>query len=93
MILKTIFEKYKIDNKTFVIGFDNIYMILKTSFEKYKIDNIIFVIGFDNASNNTVFILQLINLCNFYFGSRFFHQRYICHVLNLYVQNGLALLQ
>ena len=32
-------------------------------------------------------------LCNPYFGGQFFHQRYACHVLNLCVQNDLALLQ
>ena len=72
---------------------DNIYMILKTIFEKYKIDNKIFDISFQNVLNNTVVILQLINLCNLYFGGRFFHQICICHVLNLCIQNELALLQ
>ena len=47
-------------------------MILKTNFEEYKINNKIFAIGFDNASNNTVAIPHLINLCNPYFGSKFF---------------------
>ena len=68
-------------------------MMLKTNFEEYKIDNKIFAIGFDNASNNTVVIPQLITLCNPYFGGQFFHQRCACHVLNLCVQNDLALLQ
>ena len=58
-----------------------------------KIDNKIFAIGFDNVSNNTVDISQLIALCNLYFDSQFFHQRCACHVLNLCIQNGLALLQ
>ena len=61
-------------------------MILKTIFEGYKIDNKIFAIGFDNASNNTVVIPQLIALCNPYFGGKFFHQRCVCHFLNLCVQ-------
>ena len=47
-------------------------MLLKTIFEEYKIDNKIFAIAFDNASNNTVVILHLINLCNPYFGGKFF---------------------
>ena len=67
--------------------------MLKIIFEKYKIDNKIFAIDFDNASNNTVAILQLITLCNLYFGSQFFHQKCACHVLDLWVQNGLSLLQ
>ena len=68
-------------------------MMLKIIFEEYKIDNKIFAIGFGNTFNNTTIIPHLIILCNFYFGGQFFHQRYACHVLNLYVQNGLALLQ
>ena len=68
-------------------------MIIKTIFEEYKIDNKIFAIGFDNTSNNTVTIPHLIILCNLYFGGQFFHQRCACHVLNLCVQHGLALLQ
>ena len=70
-----------------------IYIILKTIFEEYKIDNKIFAIGFDNPSNNTAAILHLIILYNPYFGDQFFHQRCACHVLNLCVQHGLALLQ
>ena len=70
---------------------DNIYIMLKTIFEEYKIDNKTFAIGFDNDSNNTI-VPQLIYLCNPYFGGRFFHQRCDCHVLILYVQNGLVLL-
>ena len=65
--------------------------MLKIIFEKYKIDNKIFAIGFDNASNNTTTISQLIVLCNPYFGGKFFLQRFACHVLNLCVQNRLAL--
>ena len=72
---------------------DNIYIILKTIFEEYKIDNKIFAIDFDNASNNTAAIPHLITLCNHYFSGQFFHQRCACHVLNLCVQHGLALLQ
>ena len=67
-------------------------MILKIIFEEYKIDNKIFVIGFDNASNSTAVISQLITLCNPYVDVQFFHQRCASHVLNLCVQNGLALL-
>ena len=68
-------------------------MILKIIFEEYKIDNKIFAIDFDNVSNNTAAILLLITLYNPYFGGQYFHQRCACHVLNLCVQNGLALLQ
>ena len=68
-------------------------MILKTIFEKYKIDNKIFVIDLDNVSNNTTDIIQLITLCNSYFGARLFHQICDCQVLNLCVQNGLTLFQ
>ena len=53
--------------------------MLKTIFEKYKIDNKIFAIGFDNASNNTIVIPYLINLCNTYF--EIFH--YLCGIENL----------
>ena len=55
--------------------------------------NKIFAIGFDNSSNNNVAIPHLITLCNSYFGGQFFHQRCACHVLNLYIQNDLTLLQ
>ena len=57
--------------------------MLKTIFKKYKIDNKIFPIGFDNISINNTDIPCLINLFNPYFGGKFFHQRCICHVLNL----------
>ena len=67
--------------------------MLKTIFEKYKIDNNFFVIGFDNTSNNTTVISHLINLYNLYFEGKFFHQIWVCHVLNLCVQNRLAFLQ
>ena len=67
--------------------------MLKTIFEEYQIDNKIFAIGFDNTSNNTIAIPHLITLYNPYFGGQFFHQSYACHVLNLSIQNGLALLQ
>ena len=46
--------------------------MLKTIFKNYKIDNKIFAIDFDNASNNTVVISYLINLCNPYFRDKFF---------------------
>ena len=48
-------------------------MILKIIFEEYKIDIKTFAIGFGHASNNTIVISQLINLCNPYFGDIFFH--------------------
>ena len=48
---------------------------------------------FDNASNKIAAIPHLITLCNLYFGDQFFHQRCACHVLNLCVQNDLALVQ
>ena len=54
--------------------------MLKTIFEEFKIDNKIFAIDFDNASNNTIIILYVINLCNSYFGGRFFHQRCAYHI-------------
>ena len=68
-------------------------MMLKIIFEEYQIDNKIFAIDFDNTSNNTTAIPHIIILCNPYFGDQFFHQRYACHVLNLCIQNDLALLQ
>ncbi|KAK2634344.1 hypothetical protein Ddye_029136 [Dipteronia dyeriana] len=72
---------------------DNIYKNMKIIFEEYKIESKIFSIGFDNASNNTAVIPALIELYKPYFNSKFFHQRCVCHVLNLCVQKGLEILQ
>ena len=71
----------------------NIYKLMKIIFEEYSIENKIFAISFDNATNNTVVIPHLINLCNPYFDGRFFHQRCVFHVLNLCVQTDLTLLK
>ena len=59
--------------------------MLKIIFKEYKIDNKIFAIDFDSVYNNTTIIPHLINLCNIYFGGKFFHQRSTYHILNLYV--------
>ncbi|KAK2663145.1 hypothetical protein Ddye_001719 [Dipteronia dyeriana] len=72
---------------------DNIYKNMKLIFEEYKIESKLFSIGFDNTSNNTAAIPALIELCKPYFNSKFFHQRCVCHVLNLCVQKGLEILQ
>ncbi|KAL5840248.1 hypothetical protein ACOSQ4_012856 [Xanthoceras sorbifolium] len=65
---------------------------MKIIFEEYCIESKIFAIGFDNATNNTAAVPQLIQLCQPYFGGRFFHQRCACHVLNICVQHGLQTL-
>ena len=67
----------------------NIFSKLQSIFDEYKITQKNFSIDFDNASNNTAAIPALIDLCTPYFGGRFFHQRCVCHVLNLCVQAGL----
>ncbi|KAL5738266.1 hypothetical protein ACOSP7_031027 [Xanthoceras sorbifolium] len=72
---------------------DNIYKLMKIIFEEYCIESKIFAIGFDNAANNTAAVSQLIQLCQPYSGGRFFHQRCVCHVLNICVQHGLQTLQ
>ncbi|KAK2638067.1 hypothetical protein Ddye_025862 [Dipteronia dyeriana] len=72
---------------------DNIYKNMNIIFEEYKIESKIFSICFDNASNNTSAIPALIEFCKPYFNSKFFHQRYACHVLNLCVQKGLEILE
>ena len=82
---------FKVFNQSLQIIY--IYMMLKIIFEEYKIDNKIFAIDFDNSFNNTIAISRLIALYNPYFGDKFFHHRCTYHFLNLYVQNGLALLQ
>ncbi|KAL5771553.1 hypothetical protein ACOSP7_015707 [Xanthoceras sorbifolium] len=65
---------------------------MKIIFEEYCIESKNFTIGFDNAANNTAAVPQLIQLCQPYFGGRFFHQRCVCHVLNICVQHGLQTL-
>ena len=67
----------------------NIYKMIKIVLEEYDLINKIFSIGFDNASANTASILELEKVCNPVFGSNFFHQTYVCHILNLCVQGGL----
>ncbi|KAK2664065.1 hypothetical protein Ddye_002639 [Dipteronia dyeriana] len=66
---------------------------MKIIFEEYKIESKNFSFGFNNAYNNTTVIPALIELYKPYFNSKFFHQRCVCHVLNLYVQKGLEILQ
>ncbi|KAL5739357.1 hypothetical protein ACOSQ2_028537 [Xanthoceras sorbifolium] len=66
---------------------------MKIIFEEYYIESKIFAIGFDNTANNNTAVPQLIQLYQPYSGGRFFHQRYVCYVLNICVQHGLQTLQ
>ncbi|CAH9106785.1 unnamed protein product [Cuscuta europaea] len=72
---------------------EHIYILIERILIEYNLIDKVFAIGFDNATNNTVAIPRLRELC----GStslmgRFFHQRCACHVLNLCVQDGLKAL-
>jgi len=72
---------------------ENIYKIISSILQEYYLGNKIFSIGFDNSFGNTVSIRELENICKPSFGSKFFHIRCSCHVLNLCVQDGLRSLE
>ncbi|CAH9137454.1 unnamed protein product [Cuscuta epithymum] len=72
---------------------EHIYILIERILIEYNLIDKVFAIGFDNATNNTVAIPRLRELCgvNTLMG-RFFHQRCACHVINLCVQDGLKAL-
>ena len=49
--------------------------------------------AFDNATANTASISDLIAACSSIINGKYFHQRCICHILNLCVQDALELWQ
>ena len=51
-----------------------------------------FSISIDNASNNTVTINLLKNHLRPILNGKFFHIRYVCHIINLYIHDGLKYL-
>ena len=68
---------------------NNIFRMIKNILEEYGLVKKIFSISFDNAAANTASINDLQNICQPNIGGKFFHVKCTCHVLNLYVQDGL----
>ena len=50
---------------------------------EFQLCNKIFSVGFDNATANTASISELIAACSPIIDGKYFHQRCICHILNL----------
>ena len=69
---------------------ENIYNYIINVFKEYDITKKIMSITFDNASANTsainIFKDQLHSILN----ERLFHDRYVCHIINLIIQDGLS---
>jgi hypothetical protein len=68
---------------------ENIFCVIMDVFELYGILGKVGSITFDNASNNTATIPMFRNRLNPPHGLDLFHQRCICHVINLIVQVGV----
>ena len=60
---------------------------------EYQLCNKVFSIAFDNATANTASISDLIDACSPIIDGKYFHQRCVCHILNLCVQDALSLWQ
>ena len=58
---------------------------------EFQLCNKVFSTGFDNATANTASITELIAACSPVIDGKYFHQRCICNILNLYVQDALDL--
>lgn len=67
----------------------NIYMVLKDIIQEYGMQEMVRSFTFDNASVNKVVIEKFIDDLNPKFGGLFFHQRCVCHIINLIVKDGL----
>ena len=70
----------------------SIYDSLISVFREYGIQSKIFSIIFDNASNNKSVINLFIRTIREGPLSEIFHVRYMCHIINLIVQDGLKLI-
>jgi hypothetical protein len=70
----------------------NISNIIRTILEEYRLLRRVFSISFDNASNNTASIRELVSQCQPTLGTKYFHIRCACHILNLCVKDGLVVL-
>jgi hypothetical protein len=68
---------------------ENIFSIIMDVFELYGITDNLGSITFDSASNNTASIAMFKNRLNPPHGLTLFHQRCICHVINLIVHVGV----
>lgn len=68
----------------------NIYMVLKDIIQEYGMQEMVRNFTFDNVSVNKVVVDKFINDMNPIFGSLFFHQRCVCHIINLIVKDGLT---
>ena len=70
----------------------NLFKILTYVFQTFKIKKKIFTISFYNASNNTNAVSYLKIRNNPIMNGTFYHSRYIAHIINLAVQDGLNIL-
>jgi hypothetical protein len=67
---------------------ENIFVSIMDIFEFYGIKEKVISITFDNASNNTATIPMFRSRLNPPNGFELFHQRCVCHIINLIVQDG-----
>ena len=70
----------------------SIYDSLTSVFREYGIQSKIFSITFDNVSNNKSAINLFVRTIREGLLSEIFHVRYMCHIINLIVQDGLKLI-
>jgi hypothetical protein len=69
--------------------FKSIIEVLQEYNVKRDMDNKVFSISFDNASNNIVSIDIFKLSLNPIMNGAMFHQKCVCHILNLVVKTGL----
>ena len=69
---------------------ENLFFILDEVIETYKLQQKLFSIFFDTASNNTNAVQRLKIKYNHICKCVFFHSRCVSHIINLIVQDGLA---
>jgi len=70
---------------------ENLFQILDYVIRTFKLENKIFSISFDNASNNTNAVEKLKLKYKPFCNGEFFHSRCVAHIINLVVQDGLAI--
>jgi hypothetical protein len=68
---------------------ENIFQVIMEVFETYGIKDKVGSITFDNASNNSAAIPMFIRRLNPPHGLSLFHQRCVCHIINLIVKVGI----
>jgi hypothetical protein len=68
----------------------NLFYMLRDVMKMFKIEQKVFSISFDNATNNTNAVQRLILKYEPPLKGIFYHSRCVAHIINLVVQDGLA---